>query len=250
MWLNIASVLLLVLGSLRQITGSCPDLSVPSYGVLNFNGSDVTQSQPGSYPENSTVEYACATGYRLINAATGAEQALTSTTCLVNGTWTLEGVACLIHDCRSPPVVSNANSSSASTSFGSVVSYVCSSGYRLSSAVDDGAVCTLSGWINVPTCNVIPVLTTEEILIIVVVGVGAIGVLLLFSCLFFCCYACRLRRKFYGDDLAEDQIALARAQGAFTLSNPLTVGVKDEDSAGDPLYLTPDEMDEFEKQRQ
>ena len=86
--------IMLCTGYLRS-SGSCPDLSVPSYGVLNFNGSDVTQSQPGSYPENSTVEYACATGYRLINAATGVEQALTSTTCLVNGTWTLEGVACL-----------------------------------------------------------------------------------------------------------------------------------------------------------
>ena len=42
------------------------------------------------------------------------------------------------------------------------------------------------------------------------------------------CNVCLCRRKFYGDDLAEDQIALARAQGAFTLSNPLTVGIKDE----------------------
>lgn len=48
--------------------------------------------------------------------------------------------------------------------------------------------------------------------------------------------------------MAEDEVAYAHSQGAFTLSNPLVV-TKDDESAGNPLYLTPDEMDDFENKK-
>ena len=48
--------------------------------------------------------------------------------------------------------------------------------------------------------------------------------------------------------MAEDEVTYAHSQGAFTLSNPM-VSSKDEESTGNPLYLTPDEMDDFESRK-
>ncbi len=47
--------------------------------------------------------------------------------------------------------------------------------------------------------------------------------------------------------MADDEVAYAHSHGAggIILNNPL-VTPKDDESMGNPLYLTPDEMDEFE----
>ncbi len=50
--------------------------------------------------------------------------------------------------------------------------------------------------------------------------------------------------------MAEDEVAYAKSHGAFTLNNPIVTSItKDDESAGKPLYLTPDEMDEFESKK-
>lgn len=51
-------------------------------------------------------------------------------------------------------------------------------------------------------------------------------------------------------DMAEDEVAYAHSQTAIILNNPLvTTTPKDDESLHNPLYLTPDEMDEFESKR-
>ncbi len=49
-------------------------------------------------------------------------------------------------------------------------------------------------------------------------------------------------------DMAEDEVEYTRSQGAFTLNNPLVI-TKEDESTGNPLYLTPEEMDEFENRK-
>ena len=56
-----------------------------------------------------------------------------------------------VHNCGSPRAVENADSPSGMTTFGSLVTYNCKSGY--SPDRDGAAVCTMSGWINVPKCQ-------------------------------------------------------------------------------------------------
>ncbi len=47
--------------------------------------------------------------------------------------------------------------------------------------------------------------------------------------------------------VAEDEVAFARSKGVVSLSNPLMrMGMKEEDA--NPLYLTPDELTDFEQQ--
>ncbi len=49
--------------------------------------------------------------------------------------------------------------------------------------------------------------------------------------------------------VAEDEVAFARSQGVVSVNNPLMrMGMKEEDAAGNPLYLTPDELTDFEQQ--
>ena len=51
-------------------------------------------------------------------------------------------------------------------------------------------------------------------------------------------------------DMAEDEVAYAHSQTAVILNNPLVTNTpKDDESLHNPLYLTPDEMDEFESKR-
>lgn len=80
------------------------------------------------------------------------------------------------------------------------------------------------------------------------------------------------RMKLSGISPAEDEVAFARERGAFSLSNPI-IGFKNEgkfiiiyipsstvsitshnplyitEAAGNPLYLTPDEMTDFEQKQ-
>lgn len=53
------------------------------------------------------------------------------------------------------------------------------------------------------------------------------------------------RREFTRGDMADDEVAYAHTHGGIIINNPL-VTPKDDESVGNPLYLTPDEMDEFE----
>lgn len=53
------------------------------------------------------------------------------------------------------------------------------------------------------------------------------------------------RRAITKGDMVEDEVAYAHSHRAFT-ENSLIVTPKDDESVGDPLYLTPEEMDEFE----
>jgi hypothetical protein len=51
-------------------------------------------------------------------------------------------------------------------------------------------------------------------------------------------------------DMSEDEVAYAHSQTAVILNNPLvTTTPKDDESLHNPLYLTPEEMDEFENKR-
>ena len=51
-------------------------------------------------------------------------------------------------------------------------------------------------------------------------------------------------------DIAEDEVAYAHSQMAVILNNPLVTNTpKDDESLHNPLYFTPDEMDEFESKR-
>jgi len=58
------------------------------------------------------------------------------------------------------------------------------------------------------------------------------------------------RGQLTSGDMAEDEVAYARSHGAFTINNPIVTSMgKEEEPAGNPLYLTPDEMDEFESKK-
>ena len=56
-----------------------------------------------------------------------------------------------VHNCGSPLPVENAASHSGMTTFGSLVTYVCRSGYSLDRT--GAAVCTMMEWYNVPKCQ-------------------------------------------------------------------------------------------------
>lgn len=78
--------------SLLAVVGDCLDLPLLKYGLLLFNGSDVSQSQP-EYHQNDTVQYQCARGYVLWSES-GASVSTSTTTCQRNGQWSLVNVTC------------------------------------------------------------------------------------------------------------------------------------------------------------
>jgi hypothetical protein len=87
------------------------------------------------------------------------------------------------------------------------------------------------------------VLSSTEIYIVEGAGAAILFLILSVALCLVSCLVCRIKIK--QRQYIEDEEALAKS-GAFTLSNPL---VKDEDAAGNPLYLTPDELNEFEQQQ-
>ena len=78
--------------SLLAMAGDCLDLPLLKYGLLLFNGSDVSQSQP-EYHQNDTVQYQCARGYVLWSES-GSSVSTSTTTCQRNGQWSLVNVTC------------------------------------------------------------------------------------------------------------------------------------------------------------
>jgi hypothetical protein len=125
---------------------------------------------------------------------------------------------------------------------GTTADYACDSGHEL----DGTAVvtCDVNGnWTSPPTCSASAVLSSTEIYIVEGAGAAFLVLILSVALCIVSCLVCRIKIK--QRQYIADEEALAKS-GAFTLSNPL---VKDEDAAGNPLYLTPDELNEFEQQQ-
>ena len=57
-----------------------------------------------------------------------------------------------------------------------------------------------------------------------------------------------IRRELTKGDMAKDEVLYAQSHAVFMLNNPLVI-TKHDESVGNPLYLTPDEMDEFESNK-
>lgn len=225
----------------------CPELTVPSFCSLIFNGIDITTNQ-SSYtfnPPNDTVQFQCATGYQLVNVAADMVLNDPGTVCQDGNDWSLldSNVVCRIYDCGPPTVTNGAAMATTDHLFGSEATYACNSGYSLEgSAV---AVCTMQGWTGAPECEKDPVLTEQQIIIILGAGLGTISLILFLLMIPLCCYLCKMYARLSEANALEDEVAFVRSHGAFNQENPL-VGMKEEDAAGNPLYLTPDEMNEFE----
>ena len=73
----------------------CPELAVPSFCSLIFNGMDITTNQ-SSYTVNDTVQFQCATGYQPVNSATDMVLSDSNTVCQDGNVWSLldSTVAC------------------------------------------------------------------------------------------------------------------------------------------------------------
>ena len=76
----------------------CPELTVPSFCSLIFNGMDITTNQ-SSYTVNDTVQFQCATGYQPVNSATDMVLSDSNTVCQDGNVWSLldSTVACRSH---------------------------------------------------------------------------------------------------------------------------------------------------------
>eukprot|EP00058_Branchiostoma_floridae_P008085 XP_002593573.1 hypothetical protein BRAFLDRAFT_125152 [Branchiostoma floridae] len=92
---------------------NCGDPGVPASGVVT--GSDYTYGH--------FVTYTCNTGHNLIGQA--------NRTCQANGQWSNSLPACQVVNCGAPPRVPYSTVEGNSYTFGSSVSYNCSTGYRL-----------------------------------------------------------------------------------------------------------------------
>jgi hypothetical protein len=243
---------------------SCSQLNSPSYGALVFNGAEVPVYQQPSWRDNDTVTIVCAQGYRLFgssNTSLGTQRNITcrapdgsgsgsgSTTSTGDGRWSEdpEDFRCStqVTVCSDPPTISNGArtwTAGEPAQVGTTVDYTCDSGYEL-----DGATvitCDINGnWTSPPTCSGSAVLSSTEIYIVEGAGAAILFLILSVALCLVSCLVCRIKIK--QRQYIEDEEALAKS-GAFTLSNPL---VKDEDAAGNPLYLTPDELNEFEQQQ-
>lgn len=249
-----ATAILLV--PVAEGAGHCPPLEPLSFGRLLFNGNTVL---PESTPDQ-LIEYQCASGYRLVSATENTDLTIAQTRCeAASGNWSLLGVACLATMCDPPPAVNNAEVVNATGVYpvGTTVTYRCSSQHKVETldtvvlSEQEGvvdSVCNAQGqWHVVPACVAVssPALSSYTVLVIVLAVVG--GICLVTICLAICCslWAFKLKRDITKGDMAEDEVAYAHSRGAFILNNPL-VSPKDDESLANPLYLTPDEMDEFE----
>ncbi|KAI8478628.1 CUB and sushi domain-containing protein 3 [Branchiostoma belcheri] len=92
---------------------NCGDPGIPANGVIT--GSEFTYGH--------FVTYTCITGHSLIGQA--------NRTCQANGQWSNSLPACQVVNCGAPPPVPYSTVEGNSYTFGSSVSYNCSTGYRL-----------------------------------------------------------------------------------------------------------------------
>jgi hypothetical protein len=97
------------------VIANCPALQSPTGGAV---------SAP-SLAFGSTATYSCNAGYLL---GTGSA----SRTCQANGLWTGSQPTCDPKDCGAPPAPTHGSVAAAMTTFSSVATYSCASGYTLS----------------------------------------------------------------------------------------------------------------------
>ncbi|XP_078687161.1 uncharacterized protein LOC144919463 isoform X16 [Branchiostoma floridae x Branchiostoma belcheri] len=123
----------------------CPTLAAPANGIVSPTGAASYQDQ---------VQFICNAGYSRVGAP--------SSTCQANGTWSDPVPACNVVQC--PTLVAPTNgalSPTGATSYLTVVTFICNTGYDRNGAAD--ATCQADGtWSrDVPTCTAVtcPTLT-------------------------------------------------------------------------------------------
>ncbi|KAI8498132.1 hypothetical protein Bbelb_240760 [Branchiostoma belcheri] len=114
----------------------CPARTAPINGAVSPTGAV-------SYPNG--VTFTCNTGYVLIGAAAAA--------CQADGTWSNAVPTCTQIQCPTLTAPPNGALSTTATSYQTVVTFTCNTGYQLNGAAD--ATCQADGtWSNpVPTCT-------------------------------------------------------------------------------------------------
>lgn len=96
---------------------------------------------------NSTAKYTCDPGY--------ATSAATTITCQSDARWTSVLFACNPVDCKAAPALEHADVSAPLTTFGSVATYYCQTGFALLSATENKRTCQADGtWsLPAPSCK-------------------------------------------------------------------------------------------------
>ncbi|XP_078659988.1 P-selectin-like [Branchiostoma floridae x Branchiostoma belcheri] len=114
----------------------CPARTAPTNGAVSPTGAV-------SYPNG--VTFTCNSGYVLDGA--------TDATCQADGTWSNPVPTCTPVQCQTLTAPTNGALSTTATSYQTVVTFTCNSGYQLNGATD--ATCQADGtWSNpVPTCE-------------------------------------------------------------------------------------------------
>jgi hypothetical protein len=94
----------------------CPTVSSPSNGFVGTTGTTF----------GATANYSCQTGYVLLGTATR--------TCQADGTWSGTTPTCTPIDCYQPAGILNGKVNATYTTWGSIASYTCNSGYSMTGA--------------------------------------------------------------------------------------------------------------------
>ena len=108
-----------------------------------------------SFLVNDTIKFVCNAGYNL--------KGISSSVCLMNGTWSGDPRSCEMITCEEPLLIPNGESSWSSLKPGSVVNYVCNSGYEIKEKAT--RTCRSDGtWTGpAPTCTLLQCLYPEQI---------------------------------------------------------------------------------------
>jgi len=94
----------------------CPTVTSPSNGFVGTTGTTF----------GATANYSCQTGYVLSGTA--------ARTCQADGTWSGTTPACTPIDCYQPAGILNGKVNATYTTWGSIASYICDSGYSMTGA--------------------------------------------------------------------------------------------------------------------
>ncbi|WAR04318.1 CSMD3-like protein, partial [Mya arenaria] len=125
-----------------------PVLFLVDCGTPTINSNSSLTLTSGTTTYLSVVTYTCDEGF----FRTGGS---VSRTCQDGGSWDGSAITCQIHDCNTPPSVSNSNSTYTLTTYQETVSYTCNRGYYRSSG-DEELTCGSTGnWEGTqPTCTI------------------------------------------------------------------------------------------------
>ncbi|XP_071964677.1 CUB and sushi domain-containing protein 3-like isoform X2 [Antedon mediterranea] len=131
----------------RNWSGSLPScIPVDCGGLSNINNGEVSHVSGTTFGMSAT--YTCTTaGYELIGDMTRM--------CLEDGSWSGSTPSCGVVDCGDPGLPANGFRSGLTTTYNSVVSYICNTGYDIIG--EQIITCQSDGtWTdNVPTCKIV-----------------------------------------------------------------------------------------------